>query len=142
MTFEFPQNDTLRIPSYGLATTPLTIKASPDIPLGPYTLFISANSTFPPEQLITVKSDNEANSPNHGSPIPPQPADYAVARSSLVVTIVEPLTRADELGAYWGKIGGPISFVYGALAGISPWVYSRLRNRINNNKQKGSNESQ
>jgi hypothetical protein len=53
---EFPQNDTLRIPTYGLATTPLTISASPDAPVGPYTLFIFANSSFPSEELVEVES--------------------------------------------------------------------------------------
>ena len=56
------QNDTslvsiseLRIPSYGVATIPLTIMSTDDAVIGPKTLFIFANSSFPPEELITAR---------------------------------------------------------------------------------------
>jgi hypothetical protein len=59
MVFDFTQNDTskipvftLRIPSYGVATVPLTIASSENASAGPYTLFIFANSSFPSEELI------------------------------------------------------------------------------------------
>ena len=56
------QNDTspiptseLRIPSYGVATIPLTITSTDGAVVGPKTLFIFANSSFPPEELITAQ---------------------------------------------------------------------------------------
>ena len=49
----FNQNDTIQIPSYGVATIPMSINSTPDAVIGPYTLFIIANSTFPPEVIVT-----------------------------------------------------------------------------------------
>lgn len=50
INFDFTQNDTsnkntftLRVPSYGIATTPLTISSSDAASIGPYTIFIFAN---------------------------------------------------------------------------------------------------
>jgi hypothetical protein len=137
MNFEFPQNDTLRIPTYGLATTPLTITVSHDAPARPYTVVISANSTFPPEEIIEVESDNDKNSTIY-STLPPE---YVVSRSGILVTVLEPLTWVDQVSNFWNKVGDPISFIYGILAGISPWIYTRLRKRINNDKQKNETES-
>jgi hypothetical protein len=133
--FEFPLNDTLNIPTFGEATTPLTIRASDDASVGPYTLFISANSTFPSEQLIDVGSENDENSTI------PLPAEYIVTQSSVLVTIQEPLTWVDQVSDFWNKVGNSISFIYGILAGISPWIYTRLRRRIKNDKQKNNRES-
>lgn len=57
--FDFTHNDTklvpvykLRIPSYGIATIPLTISSSDYASIGPHTLFIFANSSFPLEELV------------------------------------------------------------------------------------------
>jgi hypothetical protein len=127
----------LNIPTLGEATVPLTIKASDDASVGPYTLFISANSTFPSEQLIEVGSQNEANSSIY-STLPPE---YVVTQSSVLVTIQEPLAWVDEVSNFWNKVGNPISFIYGILAGISPWIYTRLRSRIKNDKQKNEHRS-
>jgi hypothetical protein len=138
IAFEFPQNDTLNIPTFGEATTPLIIRASDDASVGPYTLFISANSTFPSEQLIDVGSENDENSTIY-STLPPE---YVVTQSSVLVTIQEPLGWVDEVSNFWNKVGNPISFIYGILAGISPWIYTRLRKQIRNNKQKNEKGSE
>jgi hypothetical protein len=136
--FAFPQNDTLSIPTFGAATTPLTIRASDDASVGPYTLYISANSTFPSEQLIDVGSENDENSTIY-STLPPE---YVVTQSNILVTIQEPLGWVDEVSNFWNKVGNPISFVYGILAGISPWIYTRLRKQIKNDKQKNERGSE
>lgn len=137
MNFEFPQNDTLRIPTDGLATSPLTITAPHDAPSGPYTVFISANSTFPPEELIEVESDNEENSTIY-STVPPE---YVVTRSGVLVTILEPLTWIDQVDELWDKLGSPLTFFYGILAGLSPWIYTRLRKQINKGRRQKLTES-
>jgi hypothetical protein len=61
--FDFTHNDTvdisrykIRIPSHGTATIPLTITALEDAFAGPHTIFISANSSFPPEKFITAST--------------------------------------------------------------------------------------
>jgi hypothetical protein len=144
MNFEFPHNDTLRIPTYGLATTPLTITAPHDARAGPYTVFISAISSFPQEELLEVESannENSTNSPNSDKEYERYTtSENILTQSSIIVTILEPLTLIDEVGNFWNKVGSPISFIYGILAGISPWIYARLRKRVNNHKQKNKDD--
>jgi hypothetical protein len=132
---EFPQNDTLRIPTYGLATTPLTIIASPDASVGPYTLFIFANSSFPSEELVEVESAAKEDSTFYST----LPTENILTQSSVALTIQEPLTWVDNVSDFWTKVGSPISFIYGILAGISPWIYGRIRGRINYHKKKNNN---
>jgi hypothetical protein len=122
--FNFKENDTLRIPTYGVATTPLTITSSEDATIGPFTLFIFANSTFPPEELIQLKSSNISDS----SFLPPSvKPENIITQSSLLVTLQDPLTIADQISNFWNKVGDPLSFIYGIVAGISPWIYTKIK---------------
>jgi hypothetical protein len=121
---DFEQNGTLRIPSYGVANVPLTITSSDDARLGPSTLFIFANSTFPPEELI------KANASNISSFLPPSvKPENMITQSSLLVTIQEQLTLPDRIKEFWSKVGDPLTFFYGILAGISPWIYTKIKER-------------
>jgi hypothetical protein len=134
LIFDFTQNDTeniptftLRIPSYGVATIPLTISSSEDAPLGPSTVFIFANSSFPPEQFIKPKQVQTRTT----SFLPPIESENIFRQSTLLVTLQEPLTLPDYIGDFWNKVGGPVVFVYGILAGISPWVFTKIKGRFN-----------
>ena len=121
---DFKQNDTLRIPSYGVANIPLTITSSDDTRLGPSTLFIFANSTFPPEELIKAKTSNVS-----GFLPPSVKPENMITQSSLLVTIQEQLTLPDQIKEFWSKVGDPLVFFYGILAGISPWIYTKIKER-------------
>jgi len=114
-------NDTLRIPSYGVASTPLTITSSNDARLGPSTLLILANSTFPPEELIKANTSNILGS------VKPE---NIFTQSALQVTLLEPLTLIDNVSDFWNKLGAPISFIYGIIAGVSPWFFTKIRERL------------
>ena len=60
-TFLF-QNKSMHMPTYGMASAPLTVKALPNSTAGPYTLIIFANSTFPSEQLLgDINKNNKSN---------------------------------------------------------------------------------
>jgi hypothetical protein len=144
---DFTQNDTinvpvyaLRIPSYGIATIPLTITSSKDASVGPYTLFIFANSSFPSEEFIEPKSFTQRRT----SGIVPTSisSENIFTESTLLVTLQDPLTLIDHISDFWNKVGGPMSFIYGILAGISPWLYTRIKERVkegNKNSRKGLN---
>lgn len=130
------QNDTssvpmseLRIPSYGVATIPLTLTSTDDAVIGPKTLFIFANSSFPPEELIKVRShvQNTSSPPNF---LPPsvKSVENVFSASTLLLTLQEPLTFVDQIGEFWSKVGAPISFVTGILAGSMPWIFTRFKN--------------
>jgi hypothetical protein len=138
--FDFTQNDTsnipiftLRIPSYGIATTPLAITSSENASIGPYTLFIFANSSFPPEEFIKPKSFTQKSTSNF-LPSSAREFENIFTQSSLVATLREPLTTIDHISDFWNKLGAPISFIYGILAGISPWIFTKIRERMKNNR--------
>ena len=54
---------------------------------------------------------------------------------SFLVTIIPKLSLIENVGNIWKDLGGPIVFFYGILAGISPWLIKRLRDKI---KEKSS----
>jgi hypothetical protein len=116
----------LRIPTYGVATTPMTISASKDALPHQYTLFIFANSSFPSEDLIKVKpviSTSNMTLPRFES------SQNIATESSMMVTVQEPLSGIDMISEYWNKLGAPFTFIYGIIAGISPWIVSKLKKR-------------
>jgi hypothetical protein len=132
---DFTQNDTsyipnfiLRIPSYGIATIPLTITSSEDASIGPHTLFIFAKSSFPPEELIKPKSFIK-NKTSGFSPFSLTTPENIFKQSTLLVTLQEPFTLIDHISDFWNKLGAPISFIYGIAAGISPWLFTKIRER-------------
>jgi hypothetical protein len=139
---DFTGNDTtsipissLRIPSYGVATTPMSITTSEDASTGPYTLFIFANSSFPPEELIRPPSSQEIVNSNF-LPSSVKTIENIFSDSTVLLTVQEPLTIVDNISDFWNKIGSPISFVYGVLAGLIPWVYSKVRDYKKNQIKK------
>jgi hypothetical protein len=118
----------LRIPSYGVATVPLTITSAEDAAIGPKTLFIFANSSFPPEELITARTSEQDNlSSTHFLPSSVRPVENIFTDSTLLLTLQEPLTYVDHIGEFWSKVGAPISFVTGILAGSIPWIFTRFK---------------
>ena len=136
--FDFTQNDTLnkpvftfRIPSYGVATTPLTISAIKNASVGPYSLFVFANSSFPPEEFIKPKSFLAQKSSTSFFPSSAISLENIFTQSSLLVKLQNPLTLADNISDFWTKLGAPISFVYGIIAGISPWIFTKSKGRLN-----------
>jgi hypothetical protein len=121
---DFKQNKTVRIPSYGVATIPLTITSSDDARIGPYTLFILANSTFPSQELIKPQTSSPGFLPPSVKP------ENKITQSSLLITLQEPITLPDQIKEFWSKVGDPLSFFYGILAGISPWIFTKIKERI------------
>lgn len=85
----------LRIPSYGVATTPVTIAASEGAANGPYTLVIFANSTFFGSILL------DFNIPGTGQDV--------ISASTVTITVQEPLTLLDRLG--FSSSGIPINIL-------------------------------
>jgi hypothetical protein len=61
------------------------------------------------------------------------PSENIFTQSSLLATLQDPLTMIDHFSDFWSKLGAPISFIYGILAGISPWIFTRIRRRVRRN---------
>jgi hypothetical protein len=138
---DFTQNDTeavpnyvLHIPSYGVATVPMTITASENASLGPYTLFIFANSSFPPEELIRPRLASQETINADFLPSSVRTVENIFSDSTLLLTLHEPLTIIDEISAFWSKVGSPISFMYGVIAGLVPLIFTKIRHRYKNRK--------
>ncbi len=117
------QNKSLNIPTYGTATTPLTIKTSQNSATGTYTMILFANSTFPSEQLIDDISTNDTFD------FVPDLSENIFAKSSVLVTILDPPTWDENIKIFWDNIGGATLFIYGIIAGLVPWIYSSMKNR-------------
>lgn len=119
--------DTLQIPSYGMASIPLTITSLKNASAYPYTLLLFVNSTFPDEEFISTRGL---------AFLPPSlKSENTSTTSSILVTVLPALTWPEIISDFWTKLGNPISFIYGILAGISPWIYDRLKNRARKSKQ-------
>ena len=110
MIFDFTQNDTSPIRSLNcvflhmvLLALPLTITSSEDASIGPHTLFIFANSSFPPEELIKPKSFTEKRTPGV-LPSSKIPSENVFTQSSLLATLQEPLTAIDNISDFWNKL--------------------------------------
>jgi hypothetical protein len=123
----------IRIPSYGVATTPMTVSSTQYAPSRTYTIFIFANSTFPPENQIKEEFMSSSIPPsNTNSPIPQseEKSQNAISQSTMLVTVLDPLSWQDQVNEFWSKVGNSIQFFYGVLAGISPWLFNKLKNKL------------
>jgi hypothetical protein len=103
--------------------------------VGPYTLFIFANSTFPPEQFISKPISEEDIRSSIDT-------ENIITQSSLIITLQEPLSLTNQINDFWNKLGSPITFVYGVAAGISPWIFNKVKRKLNKDKNiKNNNET-
>jgi hypothetical protein len=126
-----------RIPSYGIATIPMTISSSTYAPSRTYTIFIFANSTFPSENQIKEEffRSSLSTSPLTLDKIPSIPqaeekSQNVIGQSAILVTVLDPLTWLDQANELWGKMGPLIQFFYGIVVGIAPWIFSKLKKKI------------
>ncbi|TLX89985.1 MAG: hypothetical protein E6K94_08900 [Thaumarchaeota archaeon] len=93
-------------------------------------MFIFANSTFPSEQLIKPKTDLSSSDVRSS-----QPTENILTQTSILVNVQDPPSFLDQIGSGWEKLGGPISFLYGIIAGISPWLFGRIKKFVSKGKK-------
>ena len=144
MIFDFTHNDTveiskyqIRIPSHGVATVPLTITALDDAFVGPHTVFISANSSFPPEEFISASTQDQ----NLSSLLPPVPSENIITHSTLLLTLDDALTLIDHISSLWSKLGDILTFISGIVAGyVGPWIYNKMRQQIKDHREQREQE--
>jgi hypothetical protein len=123
LTFEFDES---RIPSYGVATTPLIVTASGDATISPRTSFIFANFTFPSEEFFVKPIGS-----SEGTKIE---SENKIVPYSLAINVNEALTPIDQLSEFWGKLGNLINFVYLVGGAAATWLfttYIRKKKKIN-----------
>lgn len=122
----------LQLPSYGLATTPMTISAANNASIAPYTLTIFANSSFPPERLLTV-SNSPNNTPPSSAlfPASTEESQNVISQSTMAITVKEPISAIEKFSDLWNKLAAPFTFIFGIAADrVAPWIYTRLKTKI------------
>ena len=115
----------LKIPYDGFASIPLTIRTSANTSIAPHTVPIFANSSYPAFEFVKV---NTNSSQGLHFPLEIQ-GQGKIAKSSLLIEIEEPLSIVDQISEYWNKLGQPVSFLYGFLAGASPVLYRVIKKK-------------
>jgi hypothetical protein len=113
LTFEFDES---RIPSYGVATTPLTVTASGDATISPHTSFIFANFTFPSEEFFIKPIGS-----SEGTKIE---SENIIVPYSLAINVNEALTPIDQVSEFWAKLGGLINFLYLIGGAAATWLFT------------------
>jgi hypothetical protein len=127
---DFNGNDTLHMPSYGAITTPLTITPLAESIAGQYTIFLFANSTFPPKELINLKNATESQLAYLNR------AENIITQSSLIIKLQKELSPLEKIGYFWSNAGDALAFFSGIITGISPWIFKNLRNKLKNKRRK------
>jgi hypothetical protein len=113
LTFEFDES---RIPSYGVATTPLTVTASGDATISPQTSFIFANFTFPSEEFFIKPIGS-----SEGTKIE---SENIIVPYSLAINVNEALTPIDQVSEFWAKLGDFINFLYLIGGAAATWLFT------------------
>jgi hypothetical protein len=104
------------MPSYGVASTPVTISVPKNVSIHPYTLLIFADSTFPNEFVRPVSATSHSLTIPSNIPIGTQSAN---TQASLIIYVQNPLSPIDQFSDFWNKLGSPITFIYGIIAGLA-----------------------
>jgi hypothetical protein len=117
----------LTMPPDGFASVPITIKTSSDTEIAPHTISIYANSTFPALEFATFNTNSSSQFPIAISAIKDEDK---ITTLNLLVDVEEPLSLTDQISEFWNKLGEPLSFLYGVVAGLSPTIYSLLKKKL------------
>jgi hypothetical protein len=120
-TFFDYDSDEIILPSYGMATIPIKITPTKDSMLGPQTFYVTVKSNFPPEEVIKIQGIHSV------------PPENIKKRSAVLLTIKPEPDFFDKIQMSWGKVGDFAQFIYGIIAGLSPFIYLQIRKFINHN---------
>ena len=48
-------------------------------------------------------------------------------QSIYTITVSEPLNILDILNDFWTKAGPFLTFIYGIIVGITPWLFKKIK---------------
>ncbi len=121
----------LKVPSDGVATIPVTVGTSEKTSVAPHTIHFFAYSSFPSLEFLHLPTQKTLNTGIEGAPFKLSvESDLVKTRSSLLINVEPAHSLLDQVGDFWDKLGGPISFIYGIAAGLSPWLFTTIKNRL------------
>jgi hypothetical protein len=113
------------MPSYEFASIPVTIKTSRDTEIAPHSASIYANSTFPFE-FIRVNKTSSAGTERSLE----IKGEDKITQSSLMIDVEAPLSLTDQISEFWNKLGKPLSFLCGVVAGLSLTIYNLIKKKL------------
>lgn len=119
-------NENFEIPSGGFASIPMTVKTTSETEVAPHTVPIYANSTFPSLEFVEL---NSSSSQALQFPFEIQGEDKVV-KSSILIEVEPSATVPDQISEIWNKLGGPLTFLYGVIAGLSPIIFRTIRKKM------------
>jgi hypothetical protein len=116
------------LPSYGMATIPIKITPTKDAMIGPQTFYVTVKSNFPPDEIIKIEG------------IHPVEPENIIKRSAVLLNMKPEPDFFDKIQMSWGKIGDFAQFIYGIIAGLSPFIYQQIR-KFTNHDNTTNNDS-
>jgi hypothetical protein len=126
-----PLYNSTQLPYYGEISIPVKLKALEDASISPHTIFLKVVSTFPDLEFIKKNESDVIIS------IPGKiESQEEEKRLKLIVNIEKSISLPERIGKFWEHIGGPFTFFYGIIAGLSPWIIKEIKRRINKNHKK------
>jgi hypothetical protein len=119
----------VQIPPFGLATIPLNIIVSGNADIGPQTIPLSINSSFPTE-VYQESSYSKSGFVNLGFKVPSTEANIVNQTSDLTVEIQKRLDAGQKIATFWKDFGGPISLIGGGfVGGFSGWIIGKVQRK-------------
>jgi hypothetical protein len=125
-------NNSIQLPYYGEISIPVKVKTLQNASISPHTIFVNVSSTFPDIEFIKrgFIKENEKNA-SEINPFVPKKSHVNIQTKKLIVNIDKSYSLPERIGKFWENIGGPFTFFYGIIAGLSPWIIKEIKRRIN-----------
>jgi hypothetical protein len=120
-------NNVVHMPSFGMATTQLDIKAKPNAEPGTHLIFLQALATFPLQSVIedeVNQTDSTRNVQQLEEAIQTLESQDVEQFLSFIIKINEPITLLEQIRMIWDQWGNLISFILGSS------IFAVLKERI------------
>ena len=112
--------ESILIPSSGIATVPLEVSIKNSSFIAPDTLLITANSSFPSEEIITTDSLEFDRYKSNNS----------TTQLTLALELIPSTPLIQKFGEFWNSLGPAITFFIGIMADrIAPLIYNFFKQR-------------
>ena len=107
-----------------MVTIPLNVVVSRNADIGPQTIPLSINSSFPTEVY------HGPGSSNIGFKVPSTEANIVNQTSDLTVEVQKRLDAGQKIATFWKDFGGPISLIGGGfVGGFSGWILGKVQRK-------------
>lgn len=124
-------NNLIQVPYYGEIFIPVTLKALENASISAHTVIVKAVYTFPEVEFIKRNDIKTNESDVFDFKNIPKQGQVIEKTIKLIVNVDKSFSLSERIGKSWEHIGGPFTFFYGIIAGLSPWIIKEIKRRIN-----------